>query len=61
MPHQKQVALFQNIAFHNADPECLEAGIQCQYADAGTLGKGEGMKGFEEVVPHSRQDLGTFG
>jgi hypothetical protein len=53
MGHQKQIAFFQNIAFHNADPE---AGIQCQYADAGIPGKGEGMKRFEEVVPHSRQD-----
>lgn len=56
MPHQKQVAFFQNIASHNADPECLEAGIQCQYAGSGTPGKWEGLKRFEEVVPHSRQD-----
>lgn len=51
MPHQKQVAIFQNIAFHNVDPECL-AGIQ---RHAGTPGQKEDLKRFEEVV-HSRQD-----
>jgi hypothetical protein len=50
------VAFYQNIAFHDVDPECLEAWIQCQYADAGTPEQGEGMKRFEEVVRHSRQD-----
>lgn len=48
MPRQKQVAFYQNIAF----PECLDAWIQCQYADAGTTGQGMGLKGFEEL----RQD-----
>lgn len=53
MLRQKQVAFYQNIAFHDADPERLEAWIQCQYADAG---QGEGMKRNEEVVPHSHRD-----
>ena len=61
MPCQKQGAFYQNIAFHYADPESLEAWIQCQYADAGTPGQGEGMKRYEEVVLHARQDPWTFG
>lgn len=52
MPRQKQVAFYQNIAF----PECLEAWVQSQYADAGITGRGVGMKRFEEFVPHSHQD-----
>ena len=53
MPRRKQVAVYQNIAFLDADPECSEAWIQYQYADAGIPGQEEGI---EEVVSHFRRD-----